>query len=254
MPMTAIEGLSFQLYSARTLEPLEAQLKMLTTLGYEKVEPFGGLFNDPQGLKSQLEAHRLSVPSAHIGLDRLRGEPVATVKVCRDLGIQTIYAPAPPPGERAGGEKEWAALGRELDRIGKVVTSEGLKFGWHNHNWEFAKAADGRRYLDLMLEQAPDLLWQAALAWIVRGGADPVAELKRYASRIEAVHIKDIAPAGQSVDEDGWADPGHGVLDWSRLVPVLKEIGVTLFVAEHDKPNDVARFARRAYETVVSWR
>ncbi len=169
------------------------------------------------------------------------------------MGVQTIYAPAPPVGEREGGEAEWTALGRELDRIGKIVTAEGVKFGWHNHHWEYAKAADGRRYIDILLEQAPDILWQADIAWMVRGGADPVPELRRYAGRIEAVHVKDIAPAGCCVDEDGWADPGHGVLDWSALVPVLKEIGVTLFVAEHDKPNDVARFARRAYATVAAW-
>lgn len=252
--MTPIDGLSFQLYSARTLEPLEAQFELLAGLGYKKVEPFGGLLNDPQRLKKQLEKHGLSAPSAHVGLDRLRADPLAAVRLCRGLGIQTIYAPAPPPGERDGGEAGWTALGRELNRIGKIVTAEGLKFGWHNHNWEYARAADGRRYIHIMLEEAPKLLWQADLAWMVRGGADPIAELKRYAGRIEAVHVKDIAPAGQCMDEDGWADPGYGVLDWSTLVPVLKQIGVTLFVAEHDKPNDVARFARRAFATVASWR
>jgi sugar phosphate isomerase/epimerase len=252
--MTPIEGLSFQLYSARTLEPLEAQFELLAGLGYKKVEPFGGLFNDPQKLKSQLERHGMSAPSAHVGLDRLRADPAAVVRMCRGLGIQTIYAPAPPPGERDGGEAEWTALGRELDRIGKIVTAEDLKFGWHNHHWEYALAADGKRYIDILLEQAPVLLWQADIAWMVRGGADPVAELRRYAGRIEAVHVKDLAPAGQCVDEDGWADPGHGVLDWATLLPVLKQIGVTQFVAEHDKPNDVARFARRAYATVASWR
>ena len=251
--MTSLDGLSFQLYSARTLEPLEAQFELLAGIGYKQVEPFGGLFSDPQMLKTQLEMHGMSAPSAHVGLDRLRADPVAAVGLCRDLGIRTIYAPAPPPGERDGGEAEWTALGRELDSIGKVVTAEGLKFGWHNHHWEYAKAADGRRFIDILLQQAPDLLWEADLAWVVRGGADPVAELKRYAGRIEAVHVKDIAPAGQCLDEDGWADPGHGVLDWSILVPVLREIGVTQFVAEHDKPNDVARFARRAFATVASW-
>jgi sugar phosphate isomerase/epimerase len=196
----------------------------------------------------------MSAPTAHVGLDRLRADPVAASRMCRDLGIQTIYAPAPPPGERDGGETEWTAIGRELNGIGKVVTTEGLKFGWHNHHWEYGKAADGKRYIDILLEQAPDLLWQADIAWTVRGGADPVTELKRYANRIEAVHVKDLAPAGQCEDEDGWADPGHGVLDWSTLLPVLKDIGVKLFVAEHDKPNDVARFARRAYATVAAWR
>ncbi len=252
--MTPIEGLSFQLYSARTVEPLEAQFELLARIGYKKVEAFGGLLSDPQRLKSQLEVHGLSMPTSHVGLDRLRADPVAATQLCRGVGVQTIYAPAPPIGEREGGEAEWSALGRELDRIGKIVTAEGLKFGWHNHHWEYARAADGRRFIDIMLEQAPDILWEADLAWIVRGGADPVAELKRYSGRIEAVHVKDLAPAGQCADEDGWADPGHGVLDWSTLVPVLREIGVTLFVAEHDKPNDVARFARRAFATVASWR
>jgi sugar phosphate isomerase/epimerase len=254
MRMTPLNGLSFQLYSARALEPIEAQFELLAGLGYKQVEPYGALLNDSQKLKNLLERHRLSAPTSHVGMDRLRADPVATVRLCRELGVRTIYAPAPPPGERDGGEAEWSALGRELDRIGRIATAEGLQFGWHNHHWEYARAADGRRFIHIMLEQAPDILWEADLAWIVRGGADPIAELKRYSGRIEAVHVKDIAPAGQCTDEDGWADPGHGVLDWSTLVPVLKEIGVTLFIAEHDKPNDVARFARRALATVASWR
>jgi sugar phosphate isomerase/epimerase len=81
-----------------------------------------------------------------------------------------------------------------------------------------------------MFAEAPDLIWQADLAWITRGGADPVAELRRHKSRIVACHIKDIAPPGQCLDEDGWADPGHGVLDWNALQAVMKEAGVKLFV------------------------
>lgn len=252
--MTPLDGLSFQLYSARTLEPLEKQFELLAGLGYKRVEPFGGLFGEPDRLKRLLESHGMAAPSAHVGLDRLRADPAATARLCRDLGIGTIYAPAPPLGEREGGEAEWQAIGRELNRIGEVVTGEGLKFGWHNHHWEYGKASDGRRYLDILLQEATDILWEADLAWIARGEADPVAEVKRYAGRIEAVHVKDIAPAGECLDEDGWADPGHGVLDWSKLVPALQEIGVKLYVAEHDRPNDVARFARRAYATVASWR
>jgi sugar phosphate isomerase/epimerase len=252
--MTPLDGLSFQLYSARTLEPLEKQFELLAGLGYKQVEPYGGLFGDTGKLKDLLSRHGMAAPTAHVGLDRLRADPVAAVGLCRDLGVGTIYAPAPPQDERDGGEAEWKAIGQELNRIGKVVTGEGLKFGWHNHHWEYGKAADGRLYLDILLEEAPDLLWEADLAWIVRGGADPATEVRRYAGRVEAVHVKDIAPVGQCLDEDGWADPGHGVLDWSTLLPVLQQIGVKLFVAEHDKPNDVARFARRAFATVASWR
>lgn len=248
------DGLSFQLYSARSMEPLEKQFELLARVGYRKVEPYGGLFGDTGRLKALIQQHGMSAPSAHVGLDRLRDDAAGTARLCRDIGIETIFAPAPPMGERDGGEAEWRGIGRELNEIGKAVSGEGLQFGWHNHHWEYGKASDGRTFLDVMFEAAPDAVWECDLAWVVRGGADPVAELRRHAGRVKAVHIKDIAPAGQCADEDGWADVGHGVLDWAAILPVLKELGVTLFVAEHDKPNDVERFATRTLETVKSWR
>jgi sugar phosphate isomerase/epimerase len=232
--MKPIDRLSFQLYSARELQPLAAQFKLLASLGYKLVEPFGGLFNDVPALKGLMAEHGMTAPTAHVGLG-------------------TIFAPAPPMGEREGDEAHWRKLGRELNTIGKIVAGEGLKFGWHNHHWEYGKAASGKTYLDCMFEEAPDLLWEADLAWIVRGGGDPAAELARHKGRVVAAHVKDIAPTGQCLDEDGWADPGHGVLDWTALLAAMKAAGVDLFVVEHDKPNDVARFARRAQATVANW-
>ena len=251
--MKPLDRLSFQLYSARDLQPLEKQFELLAGLGYRHVEPWGGLFNDTAKLKSLLVQHGMKAPTAHVGLDRLRADAKATTLMCKDLGIETIFAPAPPMGEREGGEDHWRAIGKELNAIGKVVTGEGLKFGWHNHHWEYGKASSGKTFLECMFEEAPDLVWEADLAWIVRGGGDPVAELAKHKGRVVAAHVKDLAPQGQNTDEDGWADPGHGVMDWTALLAAMKANGVNLFVVEHDKPNDVSRFARRARETVGSW-
>jgi hypothetical protein len=43
------------------------------------------------------------------------------------------------------------------------------------------------------------------------------------------------------------------VLDWGALRVAMTQAAVDLYVVEHDKPNDVARFARRAFETVSRW-
>ncbi|MBL8698279.1 MAG: sugar phosphate isomerase/epimerase [Alphaproteobacteria bacterium] len=251
--MAAIDDLSFQLYSARNLQPLDSQIELLAGLGYRRVEPFGGLFNDVPKLRDLLQRHDLTAPSAHVGLDRLRADPVAATRLCRELGISLILAPAPPQNERDKDAAGWRALGQELARIGKVVTGEGLRFGWHNHHWEFQKQSDGSFGMDLILGEAPELLWQMDIAWVVRGAADPLVWLAKYAGRIPSVHIKDLAPAGQCTDEDGWADVGHGTLDWTKLLPAARKAGATLLVAEHDKPNDVARFARRTIATVKNW-
>ena len=89
--------------------------------------------------------------------------------------------------------------------------------------------------------------WQVDVAWLVRGGADPLAWLKRAAGRVASAHAKDIAPAGQALDEDGWADVGTGTLDWRTLAPACKAAGARWLVAEHDKPSDPARFAAQAH-------
>jgi len=252
--MTPLDALSFQLYSARMLKPLESQFELLAGLGYDKVEPYAALFADPDRLRRLLDRHRMAAPTAHVGLDQLRADPREVANICRGLGIGTIFAPAPAPGERGQDAAGWRALGQELARIGKVVADEGLQFGWHNHHWEFGRGPDGRTFLEWMFAEAPNLLWEPDVAWIVRGGADPVAELVRRAGRVPAVHVKDIAPAGRALDEDGWADPGHGTLDWDALLAAMRTAGAKLFVVEHDRPNDVARFARRARETVSRWR
>ena len=70
-------------------------------------------------------------------------------------------------------------------------------------------------------------------------------------SRLGAVHVKDIAPAGTALEEDGWADVGHGTLDWARLLAMLADkAATTLYVLEHDNPADLARFAGRSIDWV----
>jgi sugar phosphate isomerase/epimerase len=247
------ETISIQVYSCRLIEPLEAQFDLLAAIGYRNVEPWGGLFADAPRLKTNLVKHGMKAPSAHVGLPALRKDAAGMAKTCRDLGVETIYAPAPPPDERDKDIAGWRALGKELAAIGNAVTGEGLKFGWHNHHWEFQQAKDGTIPMHVLLAEAPDMLWQVDLAWVIRGGADPAAWLKRHAGRIEACHVKDMAAPGQNADEDGWADVGHGVMDWKTLLPAMRNAGTRLFVLEHDRPSDAARFARRSMATLVNW-
>ena len=92
------------------------------------------------------------------------------------------------------------------------------------------------------------------LAWLVKGGQEPIAWMDKYGDRITALHVKDIAPAGQALDEDGWADVGHGVLDWKALLAAAKKkTKVKYYVAEHDKPLDAMRFGRRSIAAIKGW-
>jgi sugar phosphate isomerase/epimerase len=102
--------------------------------------------------------------------------------------------------------------------------------------------------LDLILAGDPKLALELDVAWTVKGGQDPLAWIEAYSDRIVAAHVKDIAPEGQCVDEDGWADVGHGVMDWPAIMAALRKTKARWFVMEHDNPNDHVRFARRSIE------
>ncbi len=243
---------SYQLYSARNEASLDDTLKTLKQLGYAQVEGWGGQFGDPAALARSLQNAGLVMPTAHIGYSQLEDTDKA-IEIARTVGIKTIYCPAPPSADYREGKGDWAALAAGLARIGAALKAAGLGFGYHNHHWEFGKLADGRTPIELILA-SPDVEWEMDLAWVVKAGEDPIAWMDKLGDRITAIHVKDIAPAGEKADEDGWADVGTGTLDWKQLIADAKaKTRASYFVMEHDKPSDAIRFARTSINTVKQW-
>ena len=139
-------------------------------------------------------------------------------------------------------------MGREIASIGRAIVAEGLSFAWHNNDFEFMPARDGTLPMQILLEEAPDIGWQFDVAWAIKGGSDPAWWMDRYGSRIVSLHVKDIAAPGENLDEDGWADVGHGVLDWPSLVTsALEKTHASTFVIEHEAVSDLDRFANSCW-------
>ncbi|MFL5260371.1 MAG: sugar phosphate isomerase/epimerase family protein [Hyphomicrobiales bacterium] len=235
--------LSFQLYSSRNFPPVEEQLSTLSRLGYRNVEPFGGLYDDPQAFKSLLDQAELAAPSGHFGLDLLEGDFSRALAIARMIGIGLIVCPWLDPSERASDAAGWRALGKRLGTLARRAQDNGLLFAWHNHDFEFRPLADGSVPIEHLMAE-PELLLELDVAWVVRGGADPATWIERYDARIAACHVKDLAPPGANVREDGWADVGTGIVDWRSLWPMIVRAGAKLMIAEHDNPSDFERFAR----------
>lgn len=241
---------SYQLYSSRNFTPWEDVLSTVASLGYTQVEGFGGVMGDPADLRAKLDKNGLAMPSAHFAIAQLEGDLDGALETARILGIEKIYCPYLLAEDRPSDAAGWAAFAERLEVIAKKIQAAGLSFGWHNHDFEFVACADGTVPMKAILDGAPSVNWEADIAWIVRGGSDPMAWIEAHGNRITAAHVKDIAPAGELADEDGWADVGHGTLDWTGLMAALRANNVDLFVAEHDNPSDATRFATRSIETM----
>jgi sugar phosphate isomerase/epimerase len=249
--MNIADELSIQLYSLRDYGDLDRQLAALAELGFKRVETVDSHLTGAAGTRAKLDANGMSAPTGHVGMADLRTRLDWVADQARTVGIQQVFMPAVPPDEREQPADRWRAVGAELGKMAQRMAEHGLKLGYHNHHWELKPSADGRLPLVLLFEGAAGsgLTFEADLAWLVRAQADPLEWMERYRDRLTAVHVKDLAPAGQNLDEDGWSDVGKGVLDWPKLWRESLARGAKWMVLEHDKPKDPVGFARasRAY-------
>jgi sugar phosphate isomerase/epimerase len=247
--MSIADVLSIQLYTMRSLGDLDRILDAVAEAGYRQVETVGSHLDDAATTRSKLAARGLEASSSHVSLAALRERPDAVIEASRTLGVDQLFMPAVPPDQRAMAAAGWRALGQELGQISERLRGQGIELGYHNHDWELEPKDGAKTALELMFEAADGspLTWQADVAWLVRGRVEPKAWLNRYRGRLTSAHVKDIAPAGQNQDEDGWADVGSGVLDWRGLWQACRDAGARWMVVEHDKPKDPARTARASF-------
>lgn len=241
---------SYQLYSSRNFPPLSDTLAMVAGFGYSQVEGYGAMINadlDPGKLVAMLDANGLTMPTSHFSVEFLEDDPDGAIKLARTLGLKAVFAPHIAEPLRPTTASGWSAFGKRVAEAGKPLQDAGLSFGWHNHDFEMAQI-EGEYVLDLILSASDSLAVELDLAWVQVGGLNPVDWIEKLSDRLVSVHLKDIAPAGQAKDEDGWADVGHGTIDWPAIVAALKKTNVQYHIAEHDNPNDDKRFAQRSIE------
>jgi sugar phosphate isomerase/epimerase len=252
--MTVTDMLSIQLYTLRSLNDLDAVLDVAAAAGFRNVECVGSHLDDATNVKAKADARGLGFSSSHVSLAALQERPDQVIAASRLLGIEQLFMPAVPPAQRDMDASGWRALGRELGGLATHIAGEGIQLGYHNHNWELKPKDGTKTALELLFAEAEGspLTWQADVAWLVRGGAAPDVLLQRYRNRVVSVHVKDIAPAGTKLDEDGWADVGAGVLDWRTLWQICRDCGALWMVVEHDKPSDPARCARASFDWLSS--
>ena len=240
-------AIGVQLYTVRSVMAADpaGTLAALAEIGYQEVE-LAGLYGMSAGeMRGMLDAAGLVATSSHQSLQEVRGSWEATLEAAVALGQNLIVVPSIPVAER-GGE----ALGRVADdfnRAGEAARAAGLRFGYHNHDWEMRPGADGVRPMDLLLDRTdPELVdWQMDIFWTVHGGADPMAELDARAGRVTSVHVKDRTAAGEMVDV------GAGVMDFRALLARAGELGLLHQFVEHDQPGDAIASVRASYRALA---
>lgn len=88
-----------------------------------------------------------------------------------------------------------------MNKIGEEANKRGIKFGYHNHSFEFELIPDSDQMIEDFLianTDADKVFFQMDVYWVTEGKQDPLVYLKKYPDRFEVLHIKDNYVIGES--------------------------------------------------------
>ena len=225
---------SLQLYTVRTLteKDFAGTLAKVAQIGYDAVElgGFGGLSS--KEIKKLLKDLGLQCSGSHEPFERLQGALPQVIQDNQEIGNSYVICPYMPESFQARGLDGFKEFGHKLTEVGAALKNANLQLCYHNHDFEF-KAVGGKYLLDyLFAEVDPGLLKaEVDVFWVLHGGEDPIAHLRKYFGRVPLLHIKDMTKD----DRRTFAPVSTGRLDLAEIVKAARAGGAVWFVIEQDE-------------------
>ena len=205
---------ALQLYTVREQLATDRAgvLKRVAAFGYGAAEPFG-ILDDPGGLRADLDAAGLSVCSVHA--IPLGDDAEAVAAAARTLGADTVIVPYLPPPRFADADGV-RGVAAELNEASSRLAGQGLRLGYHNHDFELSSLVDGTPALEVLADQLDDaVLLKVDTYWAAVGGQDVPALLGGLGDRVRYLHVKD----GPIVDrEDFMTAVGSGRMPVAEIL------------------------------------
>ncbi|MBC7850015.1 MAG: sugar phosphate isomerase/epimerase [Chitinophagaceae bacterium] len=250
-----------QLYSVRVDMQKDAlgTLKQVAAMGYKNVEHAN--YSDRKfykysatEFKKVLDDLGMKMPSGHTVLGKQHWDPATkeftdawkwTIEDAATVGQQFVISPFLDPTLRS----TYDDLKRTMDifnKSGELCQKSGMKFGYHNHDFEFSQKLNDQTVYDIMLSSTdPKLVMQQLdIGNLYNGGAKAIDIVKKWPGRFESMHVKDeiAAPVpkdnptpGNSHEKYESTVLGKGIVDVKEVVDLGRKSGGTIhFIIEQE--------------------
>ena len=221
-----------QLYSVREdiKKDFKGTIAAVASAGYAGVETAGysdGKFYGlaPAEFKSEINALGMEVLSSHAGQSLPEDVKAAdwnkiwswwdtAIAAHKEAGMKYIVTAWMPTPKTLADLKVYCDY---YNKIGEKCNAAGLKFGYHNHAFEYNKIED-EVMLDYMLRNTDPRT--------VIGEKSPVEYFHKYPGRFELLHLKDQKELGQS-----------GMVGFDAILNNVATAGAKYMVVEVEKYN-----------------
>jgi len=252
-----------QLYSIRSemkADPM-GTLKQLSAMGYKHVEHANYINRKFYGwaakeFKTVLDDLGLKMPSGHTVMSTQHWDAKNndftdswkyTVEDAAAVGQMFVISPSMEQKTRTD-INELKSFMNVFNKSGELCQKFGMKFGYHNHDFEFSESLSGRTLFDIILtETDPKLVMQQLdIGNMINGGAKALDIMKKYPGRFESMHVKDEIIATEGRDKYESTILGKGIIPVKEVVDLGRKWGTKHFIIEQEsyqgkQPIDCAK-------------
>ena len=231
-----LDRLGLQLYTVRAAlaKDVEGTIAAVAAAGITELE-FAGYYNkDAAWWRALMARHGLTAPTTHEALPATDDGWGAIFERAHGMGHAMVIVPY-VGNEFRGSRAAWQRLAARLTEGATRAKAAGLRFGYHNHDFEFTPVDRTTGFDIHTTETDPRLVeLELDLYWTVKAGHDPLALFARWPGRIHCCHVKDAGPAPQRE----MRDVGAGTIDFRTILAAGRAAGLQHWFIEHDNPAE----------------
>jgi sugar phosphate isomerase/epimerase len=237
-----------QLYSVRDdmkKDPLST-LKQLSGMGYRYVEHANYVNRKFYGYSASefrkiLDDLNLKMLSGHTVMGKAHWDATKkeftdawkyTVEDAAVAGQKFVISPSLEESLRRNYDDMLAYMD-VFNKSGELCNKSGMKFGYHNHDFEFKQSLNNISVFDIIMQHTdPKLVAQQLdIGNMYGGGGRAMDILKKYPGRFELIHVKDEIKAGDDYESTVL---GKGIIGTKQVIDVARKQGAAHFIIEQE--------------------
>jgi sugar phosphate isomerase/epimerase len=135
-----------------------------------------------------------------------------------------------------------------FNKSGELCNKSGMKYGYHNHDFEFSQTLDGRTIFDIILGETDSklVIQQLDIGNMINGGAKALDIMKKYPGRFESMHVKDEISISYGHEKFESTILGTGIVPVKEVIDLGRKWGTKHFIIEQEayqgkKPLDTVK-------------
>ena len=229
------DNFGLQLYTLRDVLPNDPKgvLTQVASFGYKQIESYEGAQGMFWGMtntefKKFMDDLGMKIVCSHVDINKDFDRKVAEAAA---IGMNYLICPWLGPQKTLDDYKKAADT---FNNRGEICKKNGLRFAYHNHDYSFV-ALDGQMPQDVMMQNTgKDLVdYEMDIYWVITGGQDPIAWLKKYPNRFRLGHVKDRIKG--ATERGASCVLGTGSIDYPKLIKDAKAAGMEYFIVEQER-------------------